>query len=92
MHYKFSWIYPSKRWKPDFSDEVDKFIEAAEKHVMMTQNNNEILCPCSGCKNYLAWKDATIIISHLIIRAFVKDYTVMIQKKKLKNKITWTNL
>jgi len=92
MDYKFSWIYGSKRWKPDFGDEVDKFIEAAKKHVMMTQNNNEILCPCSGCKNYLVWKDATIIRSHFIIRAFVKDYTVMIQKKKLKNKITWTNL
>jgi len=43
MDYKFSWIYGSKRWKPDFGDDVDKFIEAVEKHVMMTKNNNEIL-------------------------------------------------
>jgi hypothetical protein len=43
----------SKRWKPGFRDEVDKFIGAAEKLAMMTQNNIEILCPCSDCKNYL---------------------------------------
>jgi hypothetical protein len=77
MEYKNSWMYGSLRFKPDFRDELDKFIEAAEKHAMtLTQNKDSIICPCSDCKNHLAWKDVTIIKSHLIIRGFVKDYIV----------------
>jgi hypothetical protein len=67
-------MYGLSRFKPDFRDEVDKFIEAAEKHAMtLTQNKDSIICLC---KNHLAWKDVTIIRSHLIMRGFVKNYTV----------------
>lgn len=71
-----SWMYGKQRWEPSFRDEVDKFLQAAESHAMSSNNSGEILCPCSDCKNYLAWKDVTIIRSHLIMRGFVKDYTV----------------
>jgi len=72
-------MYGSLRFKPDFRDEVDKFIEAIEKHAMtLTQNKDSIICLCSDCKNHLTWKDVTIIRSHLIMRGFVKDYTVCI--------------
>lgn len=69
-------MYGKQRWEPSFRDEVDKFLQAAESHAMSSNNSGEILCPCSDCKNYLAWKDVTIIRSHLIMRGFVKDYTV----------------
>ena len=72
-------MYGSLRFKPYFRVEVDKFIEAVEKHAMtLTQNKDSIICLCSDCKNHLAWKDVTIIISHLIMRGFVKDYTLWI--------------
>ena len=79
MEYMNSWMYGLLRFKLDFGDEVDKFIEAAEKHAMtLKQNKDSIICPCSDCKNHLAWKDVTIIRSHLIMWGFVKDYTVCI--------------
>jgi len=72
-------MYGSLRWKLGFRDEVDKFLEAAEKHTKtLTQNKDSIICPCSDCKNHLAWKHVTIIRSHLIMRGFVKDYTICI--------------
>ena len=81
---------------------MDRFIEAVEKHAMTTQNKTEILCSYSDCKNHLARKDVPVIISHLIVWGFVKDYTVwiyhgemltLIQKKKIPmTVITWTHL
>ena len=83
MEYRNSWMYGSLRFKPDFHDEVVKFIEAAQKHAMtLTQNKDSIICPSSDCKNHLTWKDVTIIRSHLIMREFVKDYTVWIHHGK----------
>jgi hypothetical protein len=78
MEYRNSRIYGSLRFKPCFREEVNKFLEAAEKDAMSTKNNTEIICQCSDCKNQLAWKDVTIIVSHLIMRGSVKDYTVWI--------------
>lgn len=46
--------------------ELNGFIETAEKHAMI-QNETEILCPCRDCKNNLAWKDVSVIRSHLIM-------------------------
>ena len=72
-------MYGSLRFKAGFREEVDKFIEATEKHVtMLTENKDTIICPCKDCKNRMAWTDVTIIRSHLIMRGFVEDYTVWI--------------
>jgi hypothetical protein len=72
-------MYGLLRFTPGFRDEVDKFIKATEKHAMtLKENKDSIICPCSDCKNRLAWKDVTIIRSHLIMRGFVKEYTVLI--------------
>jgi hypothetical protein len=74
-------MYGSLRYKPGFCEEVDKFLEAVEKHAKkLTQNKNSIICPCSDCKNHLACKDVTILRSHLIMRGFVKDYTMWIHR------------
>jgi len=74
-----SCMYGSLRFKADFREEVDKFIEAAEKHAAtLTENKDIIICSCKDCKNRMAWTDVTIIRSHLIMRGFIKDYTVWI--------------
>ena len=72
-------IYGSLRFKAGFREEVDKFIEATEKHATtLTKNKDTIICPCKDCKNRMTWTNVTIIRSHLIIRGFVEDYTVWI--------------
>jgi hypothetical protein len=73
-----SWMYGSLRWKINFWQEVDVFLEGLEKHWMARKNKIKILCSCSNCKNGIAWNDVTIIRSHLIVRDFVKDYIVWI--------------
>jgi hypothetical protein len=72
-------MYGSLRFKAGFREEVDKFIEATEKHAMMLiENKDTIICPCKDWKNLMAWTDVTIIRSHLIMRGFVEDCTVWI--------------
>jgi hypothetical protein len=72
-------MYGALRYKPGFCEEVDKFIEATENHAKtLKQKKVSIICPCRDCKNHLAFKDVTIIRSHLIMRGFLKDYTTWI--------------
>jgi hypothetical protein len=56
-------MYGSLWCKPDFREQVDKFLEAAEKHAMtLIEIKDSIICPCSDCKNHIALKDVIIII------------------------------
>ena len=74
-----SWMYGSLRFKAGFREEVDKFIEAATKHATtLKENKDTIICPYKDYRNHMAWTDMTIIISYLIMRVFVEDYTVWI--------------
>jgi uncharacterized protein YlaI len=83
MEYKQSWMHGALRYKPGLCEEVDKFIEAEENHAKtLKQNKDSIIYPCRDCKNHLTFKDVTIIRSHLIMREFVKDYTVWIHHGK----------
>ena len=46
MEYRNSWMYGSLRSKVGFREEVDKFIEAAEKHATtLTENKDTIIYP-----------------------------------------------
>ena len=77
MEYRKSWMYGSLRFKTSFREEMNKFIEATEKHAaMLTENKDTIICPYKDCKNLMAWTYESIIREHLIVRGFVKDYTV----------------
>jgi hypothetical protein len=79
MEYRKSWMYGSLRFKAGFREEVDKFIKAVEKHVvMLTENKDTIICPCKDCNNLMAWTDVSIIRDHLIVRGYVEDYTMWI--------------
>ena len=72
-------MYGSLRFKAGFCEEVDKFIEAADKHAApLIENKDTIICPCKECKNLMAWIDVSIIREHLIVQGFVEDYKVWI--------------
>ena len=78
MEYRQSWMYGALRYKQGFREEVDKFLEAAEKHTKtLTQNKDSIICPCSDCKNHLAFKDVTIYQITLDYARICKDHTVV---------------
>ena len=71
------------KFKAGFREEVDKFIEAAKKHAtILKENNDTIICSCKDCKNRMTLTCVTIIISYLIMRGFVEDYTVWIYHGK----------
>jgi hypothetical protein len=70
-------MYGWSRIDEGFRDEVDKFIEAAEKHALtLTHYKDTIICPCKDCKNLMAFADLNTIRSPLIMRGFVPNYTV----------------
>ena len=71
-------MYGELRWKIGYREEVDKFIEAAQKHATLVDNSDAIICPCHDCKNKIAWRDKEVLRTHLITRGFVKDYTTWI--------------
>jgi hypothetical protein len=62
-----------------FCEEVNKFIQATEKHAAtLTENKDTIICPYKDCKNLMAFPDVTTIREHLIMRGFIPDYIVWI--------------
>jgi hypothetical protein len=62
-----------------FREEVDKFIEAAKKHISTLKYNKDIIiCPCKDCKNLMAFRDVDTIKEHLIMGGFILGYTVWI--------------
>jgi hypothetical protein len=81
MEYMNFWIYGSLRFKAGFREEVDKFIEATEKHAAtLIENKDTIICPYKDCKNRMTLIDSSIIREHLIVRGFIEDYTVWIHR------------
>jgi hypothetical protein len=61
-------MYGSLRFKACFCEEVNKFIEATEKHAAaLIENKDTIICPYKDCKNRMAWIDLSIIREHLIV-------------------------
>jgi hypothetical protein len=72
-------MYGSLRFAAGFREEVDKFIEATEKHAaILTNNYGTIIYLYVDCKNLMAFSDVSTIRSHLIMRGFVPDYIVWI--------------
>jgi len=60
-------MYDSLRFEAPFHEEVDNFIEAAEKHAAtLIDNKDTIICPCKDCENMVAFIDSSIIKEHLI--------------------------
>src|SRR5688572_22151269 len=70
-----SWMYNLSRLDPSYMSEVHRFIDVATKHAWRTKTKH-IYYPCMDCKNVVVFDDTNQIISHLVCRGFVKDYTV----------------
>ena len=55
------WMYGSLRFNVGFREEVDKFIEAVEKHAAtLIENKDTIICSHKDCKSLMAWTDVSI--------------------------------
>jgi hypothetical protein len=54
---------------------VCQFVEEAKRHAN-SQNKNDIFCFCVDCQNKIAWPDSKVVQSHLIKRAFKRNYTI----------------
>ena len=68
-------MYTAKRTDAYFRGELNKFIQVVENHAR-NEKTQLMHCPCNDCKNLRVFSDPTTIRSHVIVRGFVKDYTV----------------
>jgi hypothetical protein len=68
-------MYNLSRLDQSYISQVQWFIDVATEHAWRTKTKN-IYCPCMDCKNVVVFDDTNQIISHLVCRGFVKDYTV----------------
>jgi hypothetical protein len=68
-------MYNLLRLDPSYISEVHRFIDVATKHAWRTKTKH-IYCPYMDCKNVVVFDDIDQIISHLVCRGFVKDYTI----------------
>jgi hypothetical protein len=68
-------MYNLSRLDPSYISEVHRFIDVTTKHAWRAKTKH-IYCPCMHCKNVVVFDDTNQIISHLVCRGFVKDYTV----------------
>jgi hypothetical protein len=74
MMERTSWMHNLSRLDPSYMSEVLRFIDVGTKHAWRTKTKH-IYCPCMDCKT-VVFDDTYQIISHLVCRGFVKDYTI----------------
>ena len=73
------WMYKISRvLDARYLSEVRKFIAAARAHRDRSKRRT-IVCPCSNCKNLIAFTNDGQVQSHLIRFGFVENYTVWTQ-------------
>ncbi|WVZ83772.1 hypothetical protein U9M48_030877 [Paspalum notatum var. saurae] len=68
----WAWMYQSCV-NPFYLSEVEKFIEAANRHATSTKSV-DILCPRRICKNEMVAREDKTVRSHLVYYGFVKNY------------------
>ena len=67
-------MYELRRDSAEYLARVDEFIQFAESYRKETKDD-DILCPCRDCKNFIRFGDSEEIRAHLICRGFMKRYT-----------------
>ena len=68
-------MYKARRTDAYFRRELNKFIQASEKHAR-NEKTRWISCPCKTCKNLRIFNDTTTIRSHVLVGSFVGDYMI----------------
>ena len=66
------WMHLSRTDKR-YMHGVSQFITDAKAHA---GNGNPIFCPCKDCKNHRNFRQIESILSHLITRGFMPNYTI----------------
>src|ERR1017187_182473 len=69
-----SWMYELRRDSAEYLARVDEFIKYADSYRVKTKDD-DILCPCRDCNNFIRFMDSEEIRAHLIRRGFMKRYT-----------------
>ena len=59
------------RFSKEYANGVELFLDFA--YVSERAQGNEILCPCSKCRN-LYWATRNVVYDHLIAKGFLKGY------------------
>nr|AAX96366.1 transposon protein, putative, CACTA, En/Spm sub-class [Oryza sativa Japonica Group] len=74
------WMYHWPRFLSPYRNEVAKFIGIAKVHAEKN-NMRKIICPCTDCKNEIAWDfdDAFKVKEHLVTRGFMDKYEIWIR-------------
>jgi hypothetical protein len=75
-------MYNLSRLDLSYISEVHRFIDVATEYAWRIKTNH-IYCPCMDCKNVVVFDDTNQIISHVVCRVFVKDYTVWTKHREV---------
>jgi len=67
-------MYELRRDSAEYLARVDEFIKYADSYRVKTKDD-DILCPCRDCNNFIRIRDSEEIRAHLIRRGFKKRYT-----------------
>ncbi|KAH9616630.1 hypothetical protein KSS87_011356 [Heliosperma pusillum] len=71
-----SWMYRKRDFK--FMERLDEFISRAIENQKLCGDEEQLLCPCSLCKNRIKISFAIEMRNHLIMKGFKPDYNVWI--------------
>ncbi len=70
-----AWMYDLVIFDPVYIENIRHFVEDALMHATR-EKKTDIFCPCVDYENKIAWSDSKVVKSHLIKRAFKKNYTI----------------
>ncbi|XP_074290317.1 uncharacterized protein LOC141617046 [Silene latifolia] len=71
-----SWMYRQRDF--EYLERLDEFITQAVKHQRRNGDDEQLMCPCSVCKNRKKVNSGSEMREHLILKGFKPNYTVWI--------------
>ncbi|XP_074271167.1 uncharacterized protein LOC141595093 [Silene latifolia] len=71
-----SWMYGKRDF--EFMSRLDEFISHAVELQRLCGDGEQLLCPCSVCKNRIKISSVSEMRRHLIMKGFKPDYSVWI--------------
>jgi hypothetical protein len=70
-----SWMYMKRRYEASYVQDVNNFIEVAQRHALIKQTK-AIYYPCCDYRNHRVCQDANTVRSHLARRSFIEKYEI----------------
>ncbi|XP_074305807.1 uncharacterized protein LOC141641029 [Silene latifolia] len=81
-----SWIYGKRDF--EYLRKLDEFITHAVEHQRLHGDDEQLMCPCSVCKNRKKVNSGSEMREHLILKGFKPNYTVWIWHGEKENDIS----